>query len=95
MGKVYDTSFREMFARGLPALLPWLLPHAGECEVLKEDRQLATTSRWPDLVLRVMDVRGARVPGGEPGPAGKRAESGLRSAVVLQIVECQCQPDPP
>lgn len=94
MGKVYDTSFREMFARGLPALLPWLLPEAGACEVLQEDRELATTSRWPDLVLRVMDVRGGPQPWSAPGQAAKRAEAGPRAAVVLQIVECQCQHDP-
>ena len=35
VGKVYDTSFREMFARGLPALLPWLLPQQGNVRCSK------------------------------------------------------------
>jgi hypothetical protein len=84
MPKVYDTTFREMFSRGLEALLPWLLPDVTSCEVLKEDKELATTTRWPDLVLRV-----------DPAPSG-RARKRTRAArsSILQIFECQCQADP-
>lgn len=85
MAKVYDTTFREMFSRGLPALLPWLLPGVRSCEVLKEDKDLATTSRWPDLMLRITDSRLHRMGRRRPGSA---------TATMLQIVECQCQPDP-
>lgn len=85
MAKVYDTTFREMFGKGLPALLPWLLPDAQSCEVLKEDKVLATTSRWPDLVLRVVGSRSRRV---------RRDGTRSQSARVLQIIECQCQHDP-
>lgn len=88
MAKVYDTTFREMFGKGLPALLPWLLPDVKSCEVLPEDKVLATTSRWPDLVLRVAAVRPER----SRHSSLRRARPG--SATVLQIVECQCQPDP-
>jgi hypothetical protein len=82
MPKIYDTTFREMFGKGLPALLPWLLPDVISCEVLKEDKDLATTTRWPDLVLRV-----------DPSPSG-RARKRKQASSVLQIFECQCQADP-
>lgn len=84
MAKVYDTTFREMFSKGLPALLPWLLPGVASYEVLKEDKDLATTSRWADLVLRV-DQK-----------AKRRTERPLvfKSSSVIEIFECQCQADP-
>ena len=83
MPKVYDTTFREMFSRGLPALLPWLLPDVATYEVLKEDKDLATTSRWADLVLRI-----------DPKPARRVLRRPvLCSSSVIQIFECQCQAD--
>lgn len=82
MPRLYDTTFREMFGKGLQALVPWLLPDVTACEVLKEDKDLATTTRWPDLMLRV-----------ERGPAG-RSRSRSATASMLQIFECQCQADP-
>jgi hypothetical protein len=84
MPKVYDTTFREMFSRGLPALLPWLLPDVTSCEVLKENKDLATTTRWPDLVLRVNPV---------PLRRARRSRVEVESAFI-QIFECQCQADP-
>lgn len=87
MPKLYDTTFREMFSKGLHALLPWLLPGATACEVLKEDKALATTTRWPDLVLRVSDGGLRRVRAANAG--GQR-----RKGAVIQIFECQCQDDP-
>lgn len=84
MPRLYDTTFREMFGKGLQALVPWLLPDVTACEVLKEDKDLATTTRWPDLVLRV-----------ERAPAGRvRSRSRSAPAAMLQIFECQCQADP-
>ena len=84
MPKVYDTTFREMFSKGWPALLPWLLPGVSSYEVLKEDKDLATTSRWADLVLRA-DPKSTRRP---------QRRSVLKSSSVIQIFECQCQADP-
>lgn len=83
MAKVYDTTFREMFSKGLPALLPWLLPGIASYEVLKEDKDLATTSRWADLVLRV-NRRSTRQ---------TQRQMLLKSSSVIQIFECQCQAD--
>jgi hypothetical protein len=84
MPKVYDTTFREMFSKGLAALLPWLLPDVTSCEVLKEDRDLATTSRYPDLVLRV-----------DRSPASRsRRRHVTPASSIIQIFECQCQADP-
>lgn len=89
MPRVYDTTFREMFSKGLLALLPWLLPDATSCEVLREDKDLATTTRWPDLVLRV--DRSSLAHGGQGG-RGRKHRAPSRS--LIQIFECQCQADP-
>ena len=82
MPKVYDTTFREMFSKGWPALLPWLLPGVSSYEVLKEDKDLATTSRWADLVLRV-DRQSTRRP---------QQRTMLKSSSVIQEASAPLPP---
>lgn len=48
----YDTSFKELVTHNFASLLPWLLPEAEGCEVIRLSEELPATLRRADLILR-------------------------------------------